>query len=225
VSYHAKNGVVGKLNQAQHAFGELCKFRGRIFVNNRDEKTGAYPILTCVSAFLTLARSVLQYARKEAAESGRLQECDSYVVLHPIFGFFKNLRDSDVHEYTPSVRRTVLASSPITEFKKRNDKLVGIGSPVTFTVETLEDLHSPKGSKGDVKIAVTLGRRIDPTPALLDQLRQDGRADIVDAVARGEPISEQLEFDGEADIHVLSERYLNELREFVAVSDEKGLIT
>jgi hypothetical protein len=52
-----------------------------------------------LSAFLGAARSVLQYARKEAGQKkGGLQWYDHAIMANPLFGFFKDLRDNSIHE-------------------------------------------------------------------------------------------------------------------------------
>lgn len=71
IMYRCRSEIEKKLKQVRFVFGKISKFKGRIFVENGiDEETGSYPLLTEISSFLARAHSILQYAQKEAKETG-----------------------------------------------------------------------------------------------------------------------------------------------------------
>ena len=72
-----------------------------------------------LSSFLGAARSVLQYARKEATlkTDGR-QWYDQAMAANPLFGFFKDLRDNSIHD---------VPVEPLTKMKTEVAGLLNIG--------------------------------------------------------------------------------------------------
>jgi hypothetical protein len=214
--YHARNQVETKLRQTEFAWKQLSKFRNKVFVDNGlDKETGAYPIRTSLSSFLTEARSVLQSVWKEMKQAGRQSEYARLVTSHPVFGFFKGIRDSDIHEYVPSIHTTVSMTSRISRSAGKGAK------PETAA----ESVPAPADPPSEPTVTVSLGKRLEPTPDFLSKLAKEGRSDLVEAAKRGETLYEQLEFDGQSDMFVLCEGYLKELKDLVADCATRGLIT
>jgi hypothetical protein len=190
--------------EAEYAFKRLSMFRGKVFVyNGRDMQTGAYPIRTYLGDFVSEARSVLQCIGKEMRQAGRWAEYETLVASHPVFGFFKKIRDSNVHDYVPSIHTTISATVQLTRLNGRDARLG----------ESMRPDPGPEDHPTEATVKTTLGRRVEPT------------AELLDAAKRGEELYEELELDGESDMHVLCERYLAELKQFAADCAAQGLIT
>jgi hypothetical protein len=71
-----------------------------------------------LSAFLAVARSVLQYALKEAGTKPDGRQWYDRAVANPLFGFFKDLRDNSIHE---------MPVRPITKMKTVHAELLNVG--------------------------------------------------------------------------------------------------
>ncbi|NIM95050.1 MAG: hypothetical protein GTO18_15230 [Anaerolineales bacterium] len=222
--YRSRKQIEKKLAQAKYLYKQISKFKNRIFVKGGlDEETDARPLLTYLSSFLANTRSVLQYAHREAKESGKLAEYQSCVTEKPIFRFFKDLRDSDIHEYTIGTLTTISAIAPMSSPNADSDTLTSGWIP--FLVEDLSDLDSPRDSNEQVTTTITLSERIDVTDTLIRHLEAKGKHDLAEAAKRGEELYEQQEFEGETDLFELCERYLMELEDFVARGVEEGFIS
>ena len=76
-----------KLTEARH-------FLDRMHAEHGDPVAFALEL----SAFLGVARSVLQYARKEAEPKQGGQRWYDQAMANPLFGFFRDLRDDSIHE-------------------------------------------------------------------------------------------------------------------------------
>ena len=71
-----------------------------------------------LSAFLGAARSVLQYACKEAKLKPSGQQWYDHAMANPLFGFFKDLRDNSIHE---------MPVKPLTKLKTEVAGFLNIG--------------------------------------------------------------------------------------------------
>lgn len=222
--YKSKEQIEKKLRQSRYIFKQISKFKNRVFVNGGlDEETGARPLLAHLSSFLAHTRSVLQYAHREAKESGKLAEYQSCVAKNPIFKFFKDLRNTDIHEYTIGALTTVSATASVSS--SNTDPNVLTTGWVPFLVEDLSDIDSPEGGNEQVSIEITLSKRIETTDELLRRLQSEGKHKLIEAAKRGEELYEMQEFEGETDLFELCERYLVELEEFVACGIAEGFIS
>ena len=76
-----------KLTEARH-------FLDRMHAEHDNPATFALEL----SAFLGAARSILQYARMEAALKQGGQQWYDQAMANPLFGFFKDLRDNSIHK-------------------------------------------------------------------------------------------------------------------------------
>ena len=153
--YNSKHEIEQKLNQVKYAWVQFKRYEGRIFVDGgRDPKTGSFPLINDLSSFITQARSVFQYAYKEANERGLLSSYDDFVNSHPIINCFKVLRDSDIHEYIPGTATTIKAHSPIEEIDRETG--TSVGKPLKLYVEDLDDLDEPKDRNSDAKVTITI---------------------------------------------------------------------
>ncbi len=222
--YRSKSGIEKKLAQAKYVFNQLSKFEGRIFVNGGvDEKTGSHPLVVLLSSFAAHGRSVFQYACKEAKQGRKQQAYERFVSRSPIVGFFKRLRDIDIHECPPGTHTTIAASSPIS----RPDPKTGTatGEPVKLCVESPDNPNGPEDGNARVIITTTITRRIEVTTDVINQLKAQGRSDLVDAAQKGEPLYKAVECEGEQDLFRLCRRYLTVMESFVEYGTEHGFIT
>jgi hypothetical protein len=88
---------------------------------------------------------------------------------------------------------------------------------ISFYVEELSDIVSPKGNNDHMNITTTLSTKVEITNDLIKQLEKEGSRDLVDAACRGEELYRAMEFEDEWDLFVLCERYMVELKDFVAI--------
>jgi len=222
--YKCRSEIEKKLKQVRFVFGKISKFKGRIFVENGiDEETGSYPLLTEISSFLAHARSILQYAQKEAKETGNQSRYDNYVGKIKIIKFFKGIRDSEIHEYTLGSFTTISLKSPIVSYDPETH--TAIGKKVGLYVEPLSDLASPKNENREAEIVVTLLKRVEINHALIKKLDSEGEKDLAEAARKGEALYEGLECDGEKDILKLCEKYIKELELFIGFGIANGFIS
>ena len=101
--YKSKAPIIDKLEQVKLAYERIAARQGQIVL----EKRGRYHADLDFHAFVTSARSIFQYATKEIKESKKtskstykqkLRLYDDYVGRVPIFKFFANLRDDEIHD-------------------------------------------------------------------------------------------------------------------------------
>ena len=89
--YRSKSEIEKRIAQTRYEFKQLAKFEGRIFVHGgRDEETGYYPLITRLSSFAALGRSVFQYALEEVGKSPKRKEYDDFVKTVPLSNFLRN---------------------------------------------------------------------------------------------------------------------------------------
>lgn len=222
--YKSKNEIEKKLKQVKYVYKEISKFKNRIFVKNGlDGETGSYPLLTHISSFLAHARSILQYAQKEAEESGHQSKYDNYVSKNRIIKFFKMIRDNDIHEYTIGSHMTITGEGPIVSYDPETS--TAIGKEVKFYVEPLSDLNFAKHKNKEVEITITLGKRIKIDNSFIKKLEAEGKKDLAEAARNGKELYEEQECDGEKDIFKLCEKYTKDLELFINFGITNGFIT
>jgi len=222
--YKSKSEIERKLRQVKYLYKEISKFKNRIFVKNGlDEETASYPLLTHISSFLTHARSILQYAQKEAKESGNQSKYVNYVSQNKIIKFFKTIRDSDIHEYTIGSHMTITAESPIVSYNSKTH--TAIGKKFELYVEPLSDLDSSKHKNKEVEITITLAKKVKIDNAFIQKLEVEGKKDLAEAARNGKELYEEQECEGEKDIFKLSEKYVKELELFINFGITNGFIT
>lgn len=222
--YKSGNEVDKKFKQAKYVYNQILKFKDRIFVKGGiDEEPGSYPLLTHISSFVAHSRAVFQYAQKEAKQSGHLSLHNNYVAKSNIIKFFKVICYSDIHEYTINTYYTVEGNSPIEPYDPKTH--TAIGKPFSLYIEPLSDLDSPKDKNKDVKITITLGKRIRADNSLIKQLEDEGEIKLAKATRKGKEIFEEQECDGEKDIFKLCEAYLKEIEKFINFGRHNGFIS
>ena len=222
--YRSRAEVERKLRQAKYIHREIEKFRGRVFVRGGvDDDTGAYPLLTHIGSFLAHARSVFQYAHKEAAESGKLSLYDDFVRKSEVIKFFKKIRDSDIHEYSIGTHMTISGDSPIVSYDPQTG--TAVGRELRMYVEPLSDLDNPKERNEDVEVTITLGQRLVVDDSLIGKLESEGKTDLAEAAKKGEELFEEQECNGETDIFRLCQAYIEETETFIEFGTRSGFIT
>lgn len=107
-----------------------------------------------LSAFLSSARSVLQYARKEAkTKSGGRGWYDAQVTVHAVVKFFKDERDRNIHERRVSADAHVNLDAG--EQVSLSDSVVIAALRADGTIETTESLSSSPSSPKQPAVIVT----------------------------------------------------------------------
>lgn len=205
--YISKKHVEKKLAQAKYTLNEMQKYRGKVFVNNGvDPDTGAHPLQVSISSFLAQTRSVLQYAYKETEERETTPTYEEAVAKRPIIGVFRELRNTDVHEMLIGTHTVVTA---VVELRKTSDSTKS----------------EPETKPQEAKIEQKLSKPIIVTDALIEQWREEGRTDLVKASDAGKTLYETVKFDGETDLYVLCEKYIESLEGFVSELVTAGVVT
>ena len=205
--YKSKRHIESKLAQAKFVLNEMRKYRGKLFVNNGiDPETGAYPLQVNIGSFLAHARSVFQYAYKESKERNMVCIYEVAVNKRPIIGVFKELRDTDIHEMP-----------------------IGTGVIISDTVHfhTTDNPEKEK-YKAELKETHIVNHLLNPivvTKAIVEQLRKDGRIDLVGVADSGGSLHETVELDGEEDLYILCEKYIESLDDFVLELVRAGVVT
>jgi hypothetical protein len=220
--YKSKSEIEKKLGQVKFVYKEISRFKNRIFVNNGlDEETESYPLLTHISSFIAHSRSILQYAQKEAKESGKQSNYDNYVCQNKVIKFFKMIRDSEIHEYTIGSSTTMTIYSPIVSYDSETQN--AIGKKVELNIEPLSSLNSTKNK--EIEMTITLTKKIKTDDAFIQKLEVEGNKDLFEAARNGKELFEEQECDGEKDIFKLCEKYIKELELFIEFGKTDGFIT
>lgn len=221
--YKSKSQIEKKLKQVKYAHNLIRKFDGRVLAHNgRDTETGAHPLIAHLSAFVAQARSVIQYANKEAKDSGHLTEYERFIESSEVFRLFKSVRNSDIHEYTIGTHTLILTIAYMSPAETPHTL---VSAPIEMHIETVSDLDKPPKEQPHVKVVYTLCRRVGVTDYSIEQLGLEGQVRFTEAVRAGEELYEELELDGIKNLHELCDLYVAELEKFVIYGQDKGFIT
>lgn len=150
-----------------------------------------------LSAFLTSARSVLQYALDEAqTENGGQTWYSKQISTSHILSFFKDKRDVNIHAepVKPSMNATVFATAT-----------VGIRASASVIVHD---------SKGNIKYQ-------SPMETSDRQDKQQAKEKQADITIR----YRFSDWKGTEDVMTLSQMYLDELKRLVEDGKQKGFLT
>ena len=164
---------------------------------------------------------MLQYAHKEALETGNIKAYDAFVAKSSIIGCFKDLRNLDIHEAMIGTGISISSSPVIVE----KTEAVATTGWVPFYVETLDDLDNPKKRNTEVMIEATIRKPIEVTPDVIDEINREGRNDLMDAVRNGTPLFKVVECEGEKNLFHLCQMYVNDLERFVEYGVSEGFIS
>lgn len=219
--YKSKRQIEKRLEQVRYTHGLIRQFKGVLLSNNGiDLITGARPLVVNLSALLAEGRSVIQYARKEAKETGRLAAYDEFVKKSEIFKLFRRLRNRDIHEYTVSMQTTAYATLQVTL-----DSSPQANEPSSLDVETLPELTMCKKTRTEAKVAHTILERVETSEALVEELERNGQVELLQAVKSGEELYVKIAFEGNEDLHDICDLYVTELETFVAYGQANGFIS
>ncbi|MFO0719752.1 MAG: hypothetical protein U0319_03375 [Nitrospira sp.] len=221
--YKSKRAIRKKLQQVKYSQNLIRQFQGVLLAENGiDSKTGAHPLMVHLSAFLSQARSVLQYAHKEAKETGQLAEYEQFINQSKIIKFFKRIRDCDIHEYPIGVHTTIHA----TVYMAPVDNLHPIeGLPETTPLQLNSELKDDGNTQPDVKLIYTICERVETTESLLRELEKTAQDNLLQAARSGIPLYAELEFEGNKDLHEICGLYVTELENFISFGESKGFIS
>ena len=195
--YRSKDEVVKRQKQVEALYQKLQFYKGKVFENlGFDKKTQTYPLHTEIGSFIGHARSIFQYAYKEASERGAKKDYERCVGQHPVIRVFKDLRDVEIH-----------AS--------------GLGTRTTLSVKIR--VGSPKHHPPEITTAVT--KKLEVTPDLINQLQAEGDSDALQAIKDGKDLYEAVSLDGETDFFKLLQVYMAAISEFIKCGIKAGFIT
>jgi hypothetical protein len=219
--YKSKRQIEKRLEHIRYTHGLIRQFKGVLLSNNGiDPITGARPLVVNLSALLAEGRSVIQYARKEAKETGRLAAYDEFVKKSEIFKLFRSLRNRDIHEYTVSMQTTAYATLQVTP-----DSSPQANEPSSQDVETLPELTMCKKTRTEAKVVHTILERVETSEALVEELERNEQVELLQAVKSGEELYVKIAFEGNEDLHDICDLYVTELETFVAYGQANGFIS
>lgn len=155
-----------------------------------------------LSAFLSSARSVLQYALKESGEKGRQDWYDGTVAGKDVLQFFKDKRDVNIHgePVNPSSHIAITPSSGVMIFDSVS-VVVFSGKPE----ESNSPIEDPPGRNNPIE---------EPPPP-----PPDGGTGTTTVRYRFD------DWPGSEDVIALSHRYIEELEEFVQKGMKEGVLS
>ena len=218
--YKSKTEIEKKFEQVRYNQNLIRQYQGQIFANNgRDPSTGAHPLMVHLSALMSQGRSVIQYAHKEAKESGHLAEFELFVAKSNIFKLFKKLRDRDIHAYPVGVHSTIHATVYVDSTRRPQ------GQVCFPTQSDVKAINAPGKTPSDVKVVYTLLEKVEATEPLLEELARSGQAELVQAARSGKDLYAQIEFSGNKDLHELCDLYVTELANFITYGQANGFIS
>ena len=205
--YRSRQQFEKKIVQAKYVLKVMQKYRGKVFVNNGvDQETGAHPLQVNISSFLAHTRSALQYAYKECKERNETSVYDATLKEYPLIAVFRDLRNTDIHD-------RVIGTHTI------------ISAEVQMYKEGDERLKESEKNPVQAKITSHLSRPLDITDELIEQLRLDGREDMLEAIESGNPLYEAVEHKGEQDLYILCEQYLSDIETFAKELQQCGVMS
>jgi hypothetical protein len=205
--YCCKEDVLRKLVEVRHLHSTLDRYRGKVFVRNGlDDKTGIYPVGMALSAFIVHARTIFQYAYKQADETGRTRAYEGFVTSRPIIQSFRDMRDTEIHERVLDTRTEIAAESRLL----RPDE-----APWDTSSE------EPR----EAKVTITLTRRLNIDQKLIGTLEEQGHHELAAAARNGKSLYEELVVNGKRDVFQLCDDYLDAIEEFVELGIREGFIS
>jgi hypothetical protein len=218
--YKSKKEIEKKLEQVKYSQNLIRRYQGQVLANNgRDPSTGAHPLMVHISALISQGRSIVQYAYKEAEETGLLANFEPFAAKSDIFKLFKRLRDCDIHEYSIGVQTTIHATVYF-------DRTAHSQDPVSLSEKPdVEALTFPRKPTPNTKVVHSLLEKVETTESLFEELERSGQVELVQAARSGNDLYTQVELDGNKDLHELCDLYVTELENFIAYGQVKGFIS
>jgi hypothetical protein len=218
--YKSKKMIEKKLEQVKYSQNLIRRYQGQVLAGNgRDPSTGAHPLMVHTSALISQGRSIIQYAHREAEETGHLADYEPFVSKSDIFKLFKRLRDCDIHEYPIGVHTTIHATIYFDRTAHSQDPMSLSEKP---NVEALTLAPKPTPN---TEVVHSLLEKVKTTEPLLEELERSGQVEIVQAARSGTDLYAQVELDGNKDLHELCDLYVAELISFIAYGQAKGFIS
>ena len=219
--YKSKRQIEKRLEHVKYTHGLICRFKGVLLSNNGiDPITGARPLDVNLSALLAEGRSVIQYARKEAKETGRLAAYDGFVKQSEIFKLFRRLRNRDIHEYTVAMQTTAYAT-----LRFAPESSPQANEPSKLDVETLPELTMCKKTRTEARVVHTILERVETSEALVEDLERNGQVELLQAAKSGEELYVKIAFEGNEDLHDICDLYVTELEKFVTYGQANRFIS
>lgn len=218
--YKSKKKIERKLEQVKYNRNLIRRYHGQVLAGNgRDPSTGAHPLMVHISALISQGRSIVQYAYKEAEETGHLADFESFAAKSDIFKLFKRLRDSEIHEYPIGVQTTIHATVYF-------DRTAHSQDPVSLSEKPdVEAPPFPRKPTPNTKVVHSLLEKVETTEPLLEELERSGQVELVQAARSRNDLYAQVELDGNKDLHELCDLYVTELESFIAYGQAKGFIS
>ncbi len=219
--YKSKRPIEKRLEQVKYTHGLLHRFKGVLLSHNGiDPITSARPMVVQLSAFLAHGRSIIQYARKQAKETGRLDAFDGFVKRSEIFHLFKRLRNRDIHEYTIGMQTTAYATLHLAPVATP-----GESEPSNGRVDTPQELAMCAKNRTQTKVIHTILERVEITESLVEELERTGQVDLLQAAKSGEELYAKIAFQGNENLHDICDLYVTELETFVAYGQVHDFIS
>ena len=140
---------------------------------------------------------------------GKLADYDAFVSSHTILGFFKDLRDIDVHEANIGKQTTISAEvtllSPDSNIQKQKPDLVPNTKPA--------------------RITISLTRKLEINDELINELKSKQRYDLLEALSNAKDLHRELSHEGQNDVFQLLPQYMDGIESFIKYGIEKRFIS
>lgn len=219
--YKSKRQIEKKLEQVKYTQGLIRRYQGVLLSNNGiDPVTGARPLIVHLSALFAEGRSVIQYALKQAKETGRRTAYDEFVKRSEVFKLFRRLRNRDIHEYTVSMQTTAYATLSFSP-----DPSPQATEPSSLDGKTLQGPSMCKRARTEARVVHTILERVETSEALVEELERNGQVELLQAAKSGEELYVPIAFEGNEDLHEICDLYVTELETFVAYGQANGFIS
>lgn len=219
--YKSKRQIEKRFEQVKYTQGLIRRYQGVMLSNNGiDPITGARPLIVHLSALLAEGRSVIQYAWKEAKETGRLTAYDEFVKKSEIFKLFRRLRNRDIHEYTVSMQTTAYATLSFAP-----DSSLQATELSSLDGETPPGPSMCKRTRTEAKVVHTILERVETSEALVEELERNGQVELLQAAKSGKELYVKIAFEGNENLHDICDLYVTELETFVAYGQANGFIS
>ena len=211
--YKSKFEIQKKFLQVKFLYRELQKFENKVFVNNGlDKLTGCYPFEVRLITFIIFTRSIFQYARKEASQNpDQLKANEKFIKNKKIIGFFKNLRDNEIHSLSLSTHTTITLESKLNLSNE-------LDRPELSKISKSE--NTDKG-----KINHCISMRMQISSQSIQQLQIEGNKNLLDSFKNGIPLFETVKFEGDSDMFSLCKNYYACVESFIEYGISKGFIS
>lgn len=127
--YKSKNQIKDKIKTLKFEFNFIYRNKNRLVINDGiDKETGANVLSSHIISFFIIARTILQFAYKEAKNTNNQNKYDEYINQKKIFKIIKMIRNTNIHDWQTGIKTVIYLESkidrkdPYKSFEQRIEK-------------------------------------------------------------------------------------------------------